>query len=107
MVLLLACKKHGVFMTVRNEGDDHLVGFLNKLEIRSFQAAKYITNGLVIESRLKNEHKMVPKTEASVEPNVAMYRSSNKKSRGSNDDNWMERRRAQYEQEERDEQKSN
>ena len=53
MVLLLACKKHGVFMTVRNEGDDHLVGFLNKLEIRSFEAAKYITNGLVIESRLK------------------------------------------------------
>ena len=82
-------------MTVRNEGDDHLVGFLNKLEIRSFEAAKYITNGLVIESRLKKGHTMAPKTEASVEPNVAMYRSSNKKSRGPNDDNWMERRRAQ------------
>ena len=82
-------------MTISNEEDDHLVWFLNKLEIRSFEAAKYITNGLVIESRLKKGHTMAPKTEASVEPNVAMYRSSNKKSRGPNDDNWMERRRAQ------------
>ncbi len=23
MAILLACKRHGVFMTVRNEGDDH------------------------------------------------------------------------------------
>ncbi|MBU3928477.1 MAG: hypothetical protein KKB74_11785 [Bacteroidetes bacterium] len=107
MAILLACKKHGIFMTVRNEGDDHLAGFLNKLEIRSFEAAKYITNGLVIESRLKKGQTMVPKPEASVEPNVAIYRSSNKKFRGPNDDNWMERRRAQYEQEERDEQKGN
>ena len=82
-------------MTVRNEGDDHLVGFLNKLEIRSFEAAKYVTNGLVIENRLKKRHTVVSKPEASVEPKVAMYRSSNKKSRGPNDDNWMERRRAQ------------
>jgi len=43
MAILLACEKHGIFMTVRNEGDDHLVGFLNKLEIRSFDAAKFIT----------------------------------------------------------------
>jgi len=95
MVLFLACKKHGIFMTVRNEGEDHLVGFLNKLELRSFQAAKYITNGLVIENRLKKRHMVVTKPEASVESRVAMYRSSNKKSRGPNDDNWMERRRAQ------------
>ena len=107
MAILLACKKHAIFMTVRNEGDDHLVGFLNKLEIRSFQAAKYITNGLVIESRLKKGHTMVSKTEVSVEPNVEMYRGSSKKFRGSNNFNWEETRRAQHEQEERGEQKGN
>ena len=43
ITILLACKKHGIFMTVRYEGDDLLVGFLNKIEIRSFDAAKFIT----------------------------------------------------------------
>ncbi len=94
-------------MTISNEEDDHLVWFLNKLEIRSFEAAKYITNGLVIEDRLKKGHTVVSKPEASVEPKVPMYRSSNKKFRGTNDYNWMERRRALHEQEERNEQKGN
>ena len=40
-------------MSSRNEGDDYLVGFFNRLEVRSFEAAKLITNGLVIEGRLK------------------------------------------------------
>ncbi|PKP33294.1 MAG: hypothetical protein CVT99_02245 [Bacteroidetes bacterium HGW-Bacteroidetes-16] len=53
MAILLACKKHNIFLTVRNDGDDHLVGFLNKLEISNFDQAKLITNGLVIEGRLK------------------------------------------------------
>ena len=30
-----------------------MVGFLTRLEVRSFEAAKLITNGLVIEGRLK------------------------------------------------------
>lgn len=53
MAILLACKKHGIHMTSRNEGDDYLVAFFNRLEVRSFAAAKLITNGLVIEGRLK------------------------------------------------------
>ncbi len=53
ITILLACKKHGIYMSSRNEGDDYLVGFLSRLEVRSFAAAKLITNGLVIEGRLK------------------------------------------------------
>ncbi len=53
MAILLACKKHGIYMLSRNEGDDYLVGFLTRLEVRSFEAAKLITNALVIEGRLK------------------------------------------------------
>ena len=30
-----------------------MVGFLTRLEVRSFEAAKLITNGLVVEGRLK------------------------------------------------------
>jgi len=104
MAILLACKKHSIYLTVRNEGDDLLVGFLNKLEIRSFEAAKHITNGLVIETRLKNRNAgIVPKPEASDEPKIAMYRPSNKKFRGPNNYNWAETRRAQHDQRERDE----
>jgi len=62
MAILLACKKHGVFMTVRNEGEDHLVIFLDRLEVRSFEAAKLITNGLVIEGRLKKGPLNLPST---------------------------------------------
>ena len=100
--ILLACKKHSIFLTVRNEGDDHLVGFLNKLEIRSFEAAKHITNGLVIENRSKKRPTVVPKPEIYVEPKVAAYRSSNKKFRGPNDYNWAENIKAQMQQDNRD-----
>ena len=34
MAILLACKRHGVFMTVRNEGDDHPAIFLNGPEVK-------------------------------------------------------------------------
>jgi hypothetical protein len=53
MAILLACRKHAIYMNSRNEGDDYIVVFLNRLEVRSFEAAKLITNGLVIEGRLK------------------------------------------------------
>lgn len=55
--ILLACKKHGIFLTIRKEGDNCLLNFTNKLEIASFEAAKHITNGLVIERKYKNEIK--------------------------------------------------
>jgi hypothetical protein len=53
MAILLACKKHHIHLTTRNEGEDYLAVFLDRLEVRSFDAAKLITNGLVIEGRLK------------------------------------------------------
>ena len=42
-------------MTMRKEGDVYLVNFVNRLEIKSFEAAKHITNGLVIEGKNKAE----------------------------------------------------
>jgi len=55
--ILLACKKHGVSLTMRKEGDVYLVTFIDRIEIKSFEGAKLITNGLVIEGRLKKEVK--------------------------------------------------
>lgn len=49
--ILLACKKHSITLTMRKEGDSYFVTFNRKFEICSFEAAKLITNGLVIESR--------------------------------------------------------
>jgi len=47
--ILVACKKHGIFLTMRKEGDVYMVTFINRIEIKSFDAAKLITNGLVVE----------------------------------------------------------
>lgn len=55
--ILLACKKHVIQFTMRKEGDVYLVNFINRIEIKSFEAAKLITNGLVIEGRCKKESK--------------------------------------------------
>lgn len=55
--ILLACKKHGIQLTMRKEGDVYLVNFVNRLEIKSFEGAKLITNGLVIEGKNKKEAK--------------------------------------------------
>ena len=38
---------------MRKEGDVYLVVFINRIEIKSFDGAKLITNGLVIEERHK------------------------------------------------------
>lgn len=55
--ILLACKKHGISLTMRKEGIVYLVTFINRIEIKSFEGAKHITNGLVIEGKYKNEIK--------------------------------------------------
>jgi hypothetical protein len=55
--ILLGCKKYGIFLTMRKEGDIYLVTFIKKLEIASFEAAKHITNGLAVERKFKNEIK--------------------------------------------------
>ena len=33
MAVLLSCRKHGIYMSSRNEGDDYIVVFLNRLEV--------------------------------------------------------------------------
>ena len=50
--ILLACKKHNIDLTMRKEGSVYVVRFINKIEIKSFEGAKLITNGLVIEGRV-------------------------------------------------------
>ncbi len=49
--ILLACKKNSIYLTMRKEGSVYLVTFRNRIEIKSFEGAKLITNGLVIEDR--------------------------------------------------------
>ncbi len=51
--ILLTCKKHGIFLTMRKEGSVYFVNFINRIEIRSFEGAKLITNGLVLDGKLK------------------------------------------------------
>lgn len=68
--ILLACKKHGLFLTMRKEGTVYFVIFINRIEIKSYEAAKLITNGLVIEGRHK---KMIKETIY----NIESYSSTN------------------------------
>ncbi len=55
--ILLACKKHRISLTMRKEGDVYLVEFMNRIDIKSFEEAKLISNGLVIEGRHKKQVK--------------------------------------------------
>lgn len=40
--ILLACKKHGIQLVMRKEGDVYIVNFVNRLEIKSFEGAKLL-----------------------------------------------------------------
>ncbi len=40
--ILLACKKHGISLTMRKEGDVNLVIFINRIEIKCFEGAKLL-----------------------------------------------------------------
>ena len=55
--ILLACKKQGISLSMRKEGSLYMVTFINRIEIKSFEGAKLITNGLVLEAREKNKTK--------------------------------------------------
>jgi hypothetical protein len=79
MAILLACRKNGIYMSSRNERDDYLVGFFNRLEVRSFEAAKLITNGLVIETRLKKQRKIPLETDPALKPDLPPLVNSNSK----------------------------
>ncbi len=56
-IILLACKKHGISLTMRKEGDVYMVSFMYRIEIKSFEGAKLITNGLVVEGRFRKDSK--------------------------------------------------
>lgn len=79
MAILLACRKHSIYMNTRNEGDDYIVVFLNRLEVRSFDAAKLITNGLVIETRLKKQRKIPLEVDPALKPDLPPLVISNSK----------------------------
>ncbi len=81
--ILLACKKHGISLNMRKEGDVYLVTFMNRIEIKSFEGAKHVTNGLVIEDRCKRELKSrVHNMQSSTKMNFSNY--SKKKTRPDN-----------------------
>ena len=90
--ILLACKKNGIFLTLRSEGGRHLVSFYNKLEVRSFEAAKLITNGLVVENRLKKRPSDIHNSDTEIEPALNMNRLPKRKERGGNGLTFRERR---------------
>ena len=55
--ILLACKKQDITLSMRKEGSVYMVTFLNRIEIKSFEGAKLITNGLVLDTREYNKIK--------------------------------------------------
>ncbi len=55
--ILLACKKHGIFLTMHKEGSVYIVNVANRIEIVSFEGAKLIVNGLALEGRHRKEVK--------------------------------------------------
>ena len=90
--ILLACKKHGIELTMRKEGDVYLVTFVNRIEIKSFEGAKLITNGLVVEGRLKKDcKKHIVEMETNVKLNFSNYPT--RKKRGDSSVGWGDRHR--------------
>ena len=90
--ILLACKKHGIQFTMRNEGDLYMVTFVNRLEIKSFEAAKLITNGLVVEGRYKKDGKRhIVEMETKAKLNFSNYQT--RKNRFDSGVSWAERHR--------------
>ena len=55
--ILLACNKHKIFLTMHKEGSVYVVNFIKRIEIRSFEGAKLITNGLVMDGKIKKDIK--------------------------------------------------
>lgn len=92
-IILLACKKHNLSLTIRKEGEIYLVTFNHKIEFKSFEAAKLITNGLVIESRFKRVNKKtLNKINSDRQPNFSNYPTS--KRRDNHGKGWAERHSA-------------
>ena len=81
--ILLGCKKFGISLVMRKEGDVYLVTFINRIEIKSFEAAKLITNGLVVEQRYKKDSKKhIVELETNAKLNFAKYPTRKKRGDG-------------------------
>jgi hypothetical protein len=90
--ILLACKKHGIFMTMRKEGSVYVVNFIKRIEIRSFEGAKLITNGLVLDGKLKKD---VKKQVVELGTNAKLIFSNypTRKKKADSGISWADRRR--------------
>ena len=92
--ILLANKKHGISLTMRKEGDVYVVTFVNRIDIKSFEAAKLITNRLVIEGRNKAEVKAKENLNQRVaNPKMNFSKLPTRKKRPGSGIGWGERRR--------------
>ena len=90
--ILLACKKNGISLTMRKEGSVYLVTLAKWIEIVTFEGAKLITNGLVIEGRYRKEVKeRINNVESYSEINFSNH--SKRKNRGDSGITLGERRR--------------
>ena len=88
--ILLACKKHGIRLTMRKEGSVYMVTFIDRIEMKSFEAAKFITNGLVVEGKCKKESKRhIVELETNAKLNFSNYPT--RKNRGDSGVGWGER----------------
>jgi len=90
-IVLLACKKNSISLTVRKEGDVYMVTFVNRIELKSFEGAKLITNGLVVEGRFKKEIKQhIDELGSNARLNFSKYPT--RKTRPDSGIDWGERR---------------
>lgn len=92
--ILLACKKHGIYLTMRKEGTVYFVNFINRIEIKSYEAAKLITNGLVIEGKHKTETKEYLSISNSY-PNISLSNRP-KKNKRIEDTSSLAKRRSKF-----------
>ncbi|MFC2114727.1 hypothetical protein ACFLRI_05205 [Bacteroidota bacterium] len=84
-----ACRKFNVSAYSRLEGDRYLVIFKQDIEFRSFKAAKYMVNALVLERREKD--RLNNANSLTVDGlNFSPYPVNKKRVQDS--DNWGERR---------------
>lgn len=89
-IVLLACKKNSISLTVRKEGDVYMVTFVNRIELKSFEGAKLITNGLVVEGRYKKDiKKHIDEIGTGAKLNFSKYPT--RKNRGDNPVTWADR----------------
>jgi len=90
--ILLACKKHRISLSMRKEGDVHLVTFNNRIEIKSFEGAKHIVNGLVIEGRHRANEKEIVNSKQKF-PKINLSNHSKRKTRPDNGVTFADRHR--------------